>query len=178
MMAKRFELAQHLRVCFPVLPIPPYPTEMGLDPTGREDEYAGFANKQWTEVDPVHYRWNPGYDISPAIGFRCHELPHMWNYYMPGFMSASLTHETEFEIADGFIWTLRELQVPAPRHPNAGPWWGGNVHFEHYSREQMAAVVWYLKFVRQHGVEKPLHYEWERQDDRMLSRWEASLGTI
>lgn len=176
MTSRRPELAQLLRDSFPVLPIPPYPHQMGLGPLGESDEYVGFANRPWTEVEIEHFR-GTGFDICPSIGFRLHNLPHMWNYYLPGFLTASLKDDPGFMTLDSVMWGLRELEVPVPSKMLRDPWWGGTVHFEHYSRDQMAAVVAYLQFMRRHGPSDPFDSEWEEADDRTLTRWEQAIRT-
>lgn len=176
MAARRLELAQLLRAVFPVHPVPTYPHQMGLDPVGETDEYAGFANRPWTEVEIEHFR-GTGFDICPSIGFRLHDPPHLWNYYLPGFLTASLKDDPGFMTLDSVMWGLRELEVRVASKSGRDPWWGGTAHFEHYSREQMAAVVAYLQFMRHYGPSDPFDSEWEEADDRTLSRWEQAIGT-
>jgi len=170
------ELIQLFHDRFPVHPVPPYPHLMGLDPLGETDEYAGFANRPWSEVEIEHFR-GTGFDVRPSIGFRLHNPPHMWNYYLPGFFMASLRDDPCFMTLDSVMLGLRELEVPVASKLGRDPWWGGTVHFEHFSHEQMAAVIAYLQFMLRHGADEPFCYEWEDQDDRVLLRWKQTLGT-
>ncbi len=165
------EIVQRCHDVFPTLPIPEYPTGMGLDPIG-DDEYASFANRPWSQVEPDSYS-SLGYDISPAIGFSLHDSPHMWNYYLPGFMSSCLLHDGEHEIADSFLWRFRDLPVPPRLQVTQDPWWGGTVPMENYRIEQRQLVIRFLEFMRDYGSSKPFYYQWERNDDRTLSRWLA-----
>ena len=124
------ELADLIQRRFAAHPIPSYPPLMGLDPPGERDEYAAFANVAWPDVPPENFRWT-GYDICPAIGFL--ECSRMWNYYFPGFMTASLLHEDRFDVIDGFVWRLREIAPPAVMGLG-DPWWGGDTLFANFAR--------------------------------------------
>jgi len=163
-------IVEQIRRAFPAEPIPPYPPQMGLDPTGELDEYAGFADTAWDVVEPRHFA-TFGYDISPAVGFAIHSPAHMWNYYVPGFMTASLLHEEEYEVTDGFVWRLRELDPASSGQKNDLPWWHGNRPFELYDREQAQCVIAYLEFIRDFGSSEPRAFEWELTDELMLQRW-------
>lgn len=163
------ELADLIQRRFAAHPIPSYPPLMGLDPPGERDEYAAFANVAWPDVPPENFRWT-GYDICPAIGFL--ECSRMWNYYFPGFMTASLLHEDRFDVIDGFVWRLREIAPPAVMGLG-DPWWGGDTLFANFSHAQIRCVVRFLQFVREHGREAPYHYDWEPLDDRALRCWSA-----
>tara|TARA_R110002096_G_scaffold12946_5_gene46034 strand:- start:1849 stop:2379 length:531 start_codon:yes stop_codon:yes gene_type:complete len=169
---KRLQLAERIRRAFPGQPVPPYPPLMGLDPPGHQDEYAGFADLEWTQVPPHNFR-DSGYDISPAIGFLLPDSPHMWNYYMPGFMSASLLHDAEHEVSDGFMWRLRDLKPDVGSHDPALPWWGGDRLVQNYTREQNDCVVAYLRYMHEFGADDPHYFVWGRADDRTLRRWLA-----
>ncbi len=61
-----------------------------MDPFGV-DEYASFANVRWNEVPVASY--GGCYDICPPNGFSSFNPPHMWNYYLPGFISFSLVYD-------------------------------------------------------------------------------------
>ena len=148
---------------------------MGLDPIGETDEYAGFAGRPWPEVEIEHFRGN-GFDICPSIGFRLYDPPHMWNYYLPGFLTAALTDDLDFMTLDSVMWALRELEVPTPRITGREPWWGGSVHFENYGPEQITAVIEFLRHVLAHKSEDQFDYKWECYDDWALSRWEQAIG--
>ena len=164
-------LVQVIRDRFPAQPVPPYPPMMGQDPSG-DDEYARFANTPWNEVAPKHLSsW--GYDISPAIGFKLFTPPHMWNYYVPAFLVGSLLHEEEFEITDGFVWTLRDIELKTERLADSNlPWWHGKTHFGNYSIAQCETVLRFLRIIRDCGPERPYQYDWSDEDDVMLQRWE------
>lgn len=163
-------LVEQIRRAFPAEPIPPYPPQMGLDPTGELDEYAGFADTAWDAVEPRHFV-TFGYDISPAVGFAMHRPAHMWNYHVPGFMTASLLHEGEHEITDGFMWRMREVEPGSPGHQGDLPWWHGERPFELYDREQTQCVIAYLEFIRDCGAAEPWAFEWELTDELALQRW-------
>ena len=169
---KPAEIAALIHREFPALPVPDYPPMMGVDPLGT-DEYAGFANVPWTKIHPKLYGSN-GYDISPPIGFSSVLPPHMWNYHLPGFITASLLHESEHEPTDSFMWTMRSV-VPETSPPDLSmPWWAGNGFNSNYSVEQCQTVVHYLKFLRARGSESPFYYDWTYEDDQTLNRWTAS----
>ena len=158
---------------FSPLPVPSYPPMMGMDPLGV-DEYAGFANVPWSKIPPKPYG-NNGYDISPPVGFSSAINPHMWNYHLPGFMMASLLHETEHEPTDSFMWTMRRIipKTDSIRDPSL-PWWAGNDFNSNYSVEQCHIVVRYLEFLRDHGLNAPYYYDWTHEDDKTLARWTDS----
>ena len=166
------ELTQRIAEVFPPQPIPEYPPLMGIDPSG-EDEYSPFANRAWNEVEPQHFA-STTYDISPASGFRLHETPHMWSYFVPGFLTASLMHEREHDIVDSFMSSFKDTPVPASRPDPPSPWWGGSAPMENYTTEQRGAVALALEFLRDHGEEPPIEYDWKRSDERMLERWQSA----
>ena len=163
-------IAALIRSRFPSLPVPDYPPMMGMDPLGV-DEYAGFANLPWPNVPPKLYG-NDGYDISPPIGFSLELPPQMWNYHLPGFMIASLLHESEHEPTDSFMWTMRQV-VPKTRPvPDVSlPWWAGADFNANYSFEQCQIVVQYLEFLRDHCSDSPYCYDWTDEDDQTVDRW-------
>ena len=155
---------------FPPSPVPDYPPMMGMDPLGV-DEYAGFANVPWSQIPPKLYG-NNGYDISPPIGFSSDPNPHMWNYHLPGFMMASLMHESEHEPTDSFMWTMRRVIPKINSSPDVKlPWWAGNELNANYSRKQCQIVIRYLEFLRDYGSESPYYYDWTHDDDQTLARW-------
>jgi hypothetical protein len=168
--ANKEQLVTRIRECFPTEPAPPYPPQMGLDPLGEGDEYAAFADMRWDAVAPQHFS-TYGFDISPAIGFALHSPPHMWNYYAPGFMTASVLHDAEHDITDGFMWRLRELDPMSAGHPGELPWWHGNRPFELYDREQTQCVIAYMEFVRDVASSDAGDFEWELTDELALQRW-------
>lgn len=163
-------LVAQIQSCFPTNPIPEYPPQMGLDPLGNKDEYEGFADTAWDAVEPQHFAtW--GFDISPAIGFALHSPPHMWNYHVPGFMTASLLHDQEHDVTDGFMWRMREMDSTARGYIGDLPWWQGYRPFELYNREQTQCVVKYLEFIREFGAASPTEFDWEPTDELTLQRW-------
>ena len=128
---------------FPVDPVPPYPPMMGMDPLGV-DEYASFSDRRWTEVPPRSYNHNP-YDISPANGFSSFDPPHLWNYHLPGFLSASLLHESECDTLDGFMFFFKRVTPEKSKQRSTGmPWWSGNVFSGNYTDEQCDVVLAFL----------------------------------
>ncbi len=168
-------IAALIRSRFPPLPVPNYPPMMGMDPLGV-DEYAGFANVAWPNVPPKLYG-NAGYDISPAIGFSLSMPPHMWNYHLPGFMLASLLHESEYEPTDSFMWRMRSVVPQIRTGPDTSlAWWAGDDFNTNYSLEQCEAVVQYLEFLREFGADPPYYYDWEVEDDLTLRRWTGTAA--
>lgn len=143
---------------------------LGMDPFGN-DEYAGFANVPWTEIPPQLYG-NYGYDISPPIGFSAHKSPEFWNYHVPGFMTASLLHEEEYEVTCSFMWTMRDVKPEIKKFPDASScWWGGPGFHSNYSGDQCRTVILYLEYLRDFGSQPPVYFEWTRRDLRALLRW-------
>ncbi|MCB1282172.1 MAG: hypothetical protein KDB18_11695 [Salinibacterium sp.] len=143
---------------------------MGLDPLGLEDEYAEFSGVEWSQVHPRNFR-TAGYDISPAIGFRLHPSPHMWNYYLPGFMTASLLHDAEHDVSEGFMWQMRQIHLGSRSHAPRLPWWGGLAFARNFTPEQDDGVVKYLQYMRDCGHGEPHGYDWQPADDHTIQRW-------
>ena len=166
------ELVQLYREVFSTTPIPPYPPNMGIDPVGV-DEYAPFANRRWTDVDAQYFA-STTYDICPAIGFKLDECPHIWSYFVPGFVTAFLLHEGEHDIVDAFMSSLRDIPVPPPLSKPPTPWWGGTTPMENYTEEQRRAVIELLEFLQEFGEEAPIDYDWKRSDGRLLERWQSA----
>lgn len=169
-MSEAQTLADRIKQCFPTEPIPEYPPQMGLDPVGN-DEYAAFANTPWDQVPIDNFETYGGFDISPAIGFAQHQSPHMWNYHVPGFMTASLLHAEECEATDGFMWRMRDVIPHGPGYTTDQPWWQGGQLFELYGKEQTLCVISYLEFIRAFGELSPREFEWEPSDELTLQRW-------
>lgn len=164
-------LAERIATSFPTDPIPEYPPDMGLDPPGEKDEYAAFAYTAWDKVPLENFDTFGGFDISPVVGFSLHKPPHMWNFHVPGFMTASLLHADDCEATDGFMWRLREFDPGPPGYAQGLPWWHGNRLFELYDRDQTQCVVDYLEFIRTHGHKSPREFDWEPTDELTLQRW-------
>ncbi len=166
-----------LRACFPIDPVPPYPPGFGLDPSGV-DEYAGFADRPWTEVEP-HDLGGMRFDICAAIGFSLQTPPHLFNYYVPAFLHAGLVHDAEHEILDSILWRMREHLPGLAPSDSAAPWWHGARHFANYSREQSRCLVEFLEYVRDnaatdvHGARRAWYYDWEVEDTLSLEAWRA-----
>jgi len=163
------ELVELIRTQFPSLPVPPYPEKMGQDPLGR-DEYADFADTPWPEVPAKTYA-QQAYDVSPAVGFTGYSPKHMWNYHLPGFMTASLLHEDQYEVIDSFMWSFRTALPSARAMPTDLPWWHGDTPYLYYSNEQAACVVRYLNHIKEFGSKPPYHFRWEPGDQRLLKSW-------
>lgn len=163
-------LTERIRRAFPPHPVPPYPEQLGLDPTGEFDEYASFADTPWPDVPRDNHRW-AGYDIPPQSGFP----PHLQSYHLPGFLTAALLHEGEVDVIDGLMWRLRDLPPPT-RRTGERPGWGGEVCFAHYSKQQAATIAAFLQFVHDHGQVAPYGFVREANDDGTLDRWRAFAG--
>ncbi|KAA1256874.1 hypothetical protein LF1_00400 [Rubripirellula obstinata] len=174
MLDQRNHLVLELLREFPAEPIPPYPPMMGMDPMGH-DEYSHFAGQRWTDV-PAEYL-ERGYDISPPIGFRSCEPPHMWNYHIPGFIRISLLYEGEYDVVDNFLWGLRNSKplLVVDRFGD-DPWWFSDTVGGNYSTLQIRLIVNYLKYMQQFGVEPQYQYDWGGRDDEMLSSWMNHLA--
>lgn len=176
------ELQRRFHDAFPVDPVPPYPPNLGLDPLGQRDEYAGFADRRWPEVEPQHLG-SLGFDICAAIGFGIESPPHLLNYYVPAFLTAALVHDREHEILDSILWAMRD-RLPGPPAEDAGlPWWAGDSHFANYSRAQCTCIVGYLEFIREDSrldckpnCVRRWHYDWQPRDERMLEAWRARVA--
>jgi len=142
---------------------------MGQDPMGN-DEYALFAGLKWTEVQPKAY--NGWYDISPANGFSSYSSPHMWNYHLPGFISASLMDEDSCDVLDGFMYFFsRAKPRPSERTSPDDAWWFSDTFSGGYSGAQCDLVIAFLSFIRHHGERHPYEYDWSVQDDECYERW-------
>lgn len=169
-------IAAALRRHFPVDPVPPYPPMMGMDPIGI-DEYALFAKLRWTEVPAAKY--SQGYDISPANGFSSFHPQYMWNYHLPGFLSASLSHhDCSADVLFSFMFSFNHSDPKRSASYNSrDPWWKSDTFSGGYNSDQCQVVIEFLELLQRSHGEPPLYHVWDASDAKTLDKWIARLQT-
>ncbi|QDV22215.1 hypothetical protein [Aureliella helgolandensis] len=96
----------------------------------------------------------------------------MWNYHLPGFLSASLLHEDACEVLDSFMYFFKRAEPQRSQLQNRnGAWWESDTFSGGYDSKQCETILQFLQLLRQSGGVPPLYYDWDELDCLTLEKW-------